>query len=91
MTLENLIYALVGLAVGGVFGVWGGTYLGKLWAKVETFMAKEKNAAESDAAHVKALFSEVKILYQEFDAKAKADADAVAKAAKVVVTETKSL
>ena len=73
-TSENIIYALAGLAAGGVLGVWRGTYLGKLLAKIETYMSKEKNAVESDAAHVAAIFREVKIVLQEFDAKAKADA-----------------
>jgi hypothetical protein len=77
MTLENLIFLLVGVVGGGALGVWGGTYLGRLWAKVEAFVVKEKNAAEADAAHVSALFKEVKTLYAEFDAKAKADAAAV--------------
>jgi hypothetical protein len=84
-TLENLIFLLVGIVGGGALGVWGGTYLGRLWAKVEAFVVKEKTAAEADAAHVAALFKEVKTLYAEFDAKAKADAAAIKAAAEVVV------
>jgi ABC-type antimicrobial peptide transport system permease subunit len=84
-TSENLIYGLVGLVLGGGLGVWGGTYIGKLLAKVEAWLAKEKGAAEADAAHVAALFKEVKTLYAEFDAKAKADAAAIKAAAEVVV------
>ena len=84
MTLENLIFLLVGVVGGGALGVWGGTYLGRLWAKVEAFVVKEKNAAEADAAHVSALFKEVKTLYAEFDAKAKADAAAAKGAAEAV-------
>ena len=72
-TAENLIYALVGFAVGGGLCLWAGTYLGRVWARLEAYLAKEKNAAEADAAHVAALFREVKTLYQEFDAKAKVD------------------
>jgi hypothetical protein len=52
---------------------------------VEAFVVKEKTAAEADAAHVAALFKEVKTLYAEFDAKAKADAAAIKAAAEVVV------
>lgn len=86
-TTENIIYALVGLAAGGILGVWGGTYLGRLLTKIEAYVTKEKNAVEADAAHVSALFREVKILYQEFDAKAKADV-AVIKADTAKIVET---
>jgi hypothetical protein len=87
---DNLSYALAGLATGGILGVWGGSYLGRIWEKMEAYVAKEKNAAEADAAHMSALFREVKVLYQEFDAKAKADAAAVkADASKVIETVEK--
>lgn len=86
-TAENLIYLLAGLVAGGILGVWGGTYLGRLWARIEAYVTKEKNAAEADAAHVAALFKEVKTLWAEFDAKAKADA-AVVKADATKVAET---
>ena len=86
-TTENIIYALVGLTAGGILGVWGGTYLGRLLTKIEAYVTKEKNAVEADAAHVSALFREVKILYQEFDAKAKADV-AVIKADTAKIVET---
>jgi hypothetical protein len=89
-TSENLIFALVGFVVGGGLALWAGTYLGRLWAKLEAYVAKEKNAMEADAAHVAALFREVKTLYQEFDAKAKADAATVkADVTKVVETVEK--
>lgn len=78
---ETLFFILVAFLVGGALGVYGGAYLGRLWAKLEAYMAKEKAAAEADAAHVAALFKEVKTLYAEFDAKAKADAAAVKAAA----------
>ena len=87
---DNLIYALAGLAAGGILGVWGGTYLGRLLAKLEAYVAKEKNAVEADAAHVSALFREVKVLYQELDAKAKADVAAIkTDTAKIVETVEK--
>ena len=87
---DNLIYALAGLAAGGILGVWGGTYLGRLWTKLETYVTKEKNAVEADAAHVSALFREVKVLYQELDAKAKADMVAIkTDTAKIVETVEK--
>jgi hypothetical protein len=87
---DNLSYALAGLATGGILGVWGGSYLGRIWEKMEAYVAKEKNAAEADAAHMSALFHEVKVLYQEFDDRAKADAAAVkADASKVIETVEK--
>ena len=84
---DNLSYALAGLATGGILGVWGGAYLGRLWAKLEAYVTKEKNSIEADAAHVSALFREVKILFQELDAKAKSDvAGGKSDASKVVET-----
>jgi hypothetical protein len=92
-TSENLIYALCGIVAGGVLGVWGGTYIGKLWARLEAYVKKDEAAAEAEVAHIKAIFSEVKKLIQEFDAKAKADAtaaEAVVAAAKQAVDAAKS-
>lgn len=95
MDTNTILYIIGALVIGFWGGVWAGGYVGKLVAKVEAWEKKEQASAASDIAHIKAIFTEVKTLMAELDAKAKADVAAVktaeTKAATVVETIEKAL
>ena len=76
---SNLIYLLVGLVVGGVVCYKLGGYVSKLVARLEAWEAKEKAAVVNEEAHIRAIFTGVKALIDEVNAKAKV-AEAEAKA-----------